>query len=64
MIALRDTVGGTFTGKAPLLYDADIDQTMAVNLHVGHNHFALACKEITKRRKQLNNTVQDLSPEV
>eukprot|EP01084_Bolivina_argentea_P030256 56092_1 len=64
MMALRDTVEGTFTGKPPLLHDADIDRKMAVNLHVGYNHFALACKEITKRRKQLNNTVQDLSPEV
>ncbi len=64
MMALRDTVEGTFTGKPPLLHDADIDRKMVVNLHIGYNHFALACKEITKRRKQLNNTVQDLSPEV
>ncbi len=54
MMALRDAVGGVFTVKPPSSYDADIDQKIAANLRIGYNHFALACKEIGKRRKQLN----------
>ncbi len=61
MMALRESVEGTFSVLPPLLHDADIDRKMAANLLVGYNHFELACKEITKRRKQLKSTVQDVS---
>ncbi len=55
-MALRDAVREVFPIEPPLSYDADIDQNMALNLHVGYAHFVLACREIRKRKEQINNT--------